>query len=160
MISSGESADTFVVGRPNITQFPASPDRRPPHSAADAFVGTARVCHPPVRSMSQYFWEGIRVPRLKHAFQAADWTARNAWRRAMARCAMAAGLMQGVRKQETILDIEALPDFVPLSWIAAHFVCKRCGGVSVYILPSWTGASTTEHPIADDGVSDSSRSRR
>ena len=52
--------------------------------------------------------------------------------------------------QETILDIEALPDFVPLSWIAAHFVCKRCGGVSAYILPSWTSASTTEHSIAEN----------
>jgi hypothetical protein len=52
--------------------------------------------------------------------------------------------------QETILDIEALPDFVPLSWIAAHFVCKRCGGTSAYILPSWTGASTTEHSIAEN----------
>src|ERR1700730_16868452 len=52
--------------------------------------------------------------------------------------------------QETILDIEALPDFVPLSWIAAHFVCKRCGGTSAYILPSWTGASTTEHSRAEN----------
>ena len=42
---------------------------------------------------------------------------------------MAAGLMQGVG-EETILDIEALPDFVPLSWIAAHFVCKRCGEIA------------------------------
>ena len=28
---------------------PSVPDRRPPHSAADAFVATARVCHPPVK---------------------------------------------------------------------------------------------------------------
>ena len=33
-----ESVSTFVVGRPNITQFPESPDRRPRYLAADAFV--------------------------------------------------------------------------------------------------------------------------
>jgi hypothetical protein len=55
---------------------------------------------------------------------------------------------------EMILDIEALPDFVPLSWFAANFVCNRCGDVSAYILPCWTDASATERSIADDSGED------
>jgi hypothetical protein len=55
---------------------------------------------------------------------------------------------------ETILDIEALPDFVPLSWFAANFVCNRCGGASAYILPSWTGGSVIECSIANDSGAD------
>jgi hypothetical protein len=56
--------------------------------------------------------------------------------------------------QETILDIEALPDFVPLSWFAANFVCNRCGGVSAYILPNWTGASATERSVEEESEAD------
>jgi hypothetical protein len=54
--------------------------------------------------------------------------------------------------QETTLDIEALPDFVPLSWFAANFVCNRCSGISAYILPSWTGASAADRSIAEAGT--------
>jgi hypothetical protein len=45
-----ESVSTFVVGRPNITQFPESPNRRPPYLAADAFVLMVGELH------RQQFW--------------------------------------------------------------------------------------------------------
>ena len=39
---------------------------------------------------------------------------------------------------ETVLNVDALPDTVPLSWFSGDFVCKRCDAVDVYILPSWS----------------------
>ena len=39
---------------------------------------------------------------------------------------------------ETVLNVDSLPDTVPLSWFAAGFVCKCCDAVDVYILPSWS----------------------
>ena len=39
---------------------------------------------------------------------------------------------------ETVLNIDALPDTVPLSWFAESFVCKHCEAVDAYILPSWS----------------------
>jgi hypothetical protein len=44
---------------------------------------------------------------------------------------------------EAIVDVEALPDFVPLAWFAEQFICERCNGVEAYILPSWVGEPTT-----------------
>ena len=51
---------------------------------------------------------------------------------------------------ETIVDVEALPDFVPLSWFAEQFICKRCDGLDAYILPSWVGELRNAHINADD----------
>jgi hypothetical protein len=39
---------------------------------------------------------------------------------------------------ESVLDVEALADSVPLSSFATDFVCKRCGALGAYILPSWS----------------------
>jgi hypothetical protein len=39
---------------------------------------------------------------------------------------------------ETVLNIDSLPDTVPLSWFAAGFVCRCCDAVDAYILPSWS----------------------
>jgi hypothetical protein len=39
---------------------------------------------------------------------------------------------------ETVLNVDSLPDTVPLSWFSADFVCKRCEAVEGYILPSWS----------------------
>jgi hypothetical protein len=39
---------------------------------------------------------------------------------------------------ETVLNVDSLPDTVPLSWFAARFVCKCCDAVGAYILPSWS----------------------
>jgi hypothetical protein len=39
---------------------------------------------------------------------------------------------------ETVLNIDALPDTVPLSWFAESFVCTCCDAVDAYILPSWS----------------------
>jgi hypothetical protein len=33
---------------------------------------------------------------------------------------------------ETVLNIDALPDTVPLSWFAESFVCKHCETVDAY----------------------------
>ena len=43
---------------------------------------------------------------------------------------------------EAIVDVEALPDFVPLVWFAEQFVCNRCDGIEAYILPSWDSELT------------------
>ena len=43
---------------------------------------------------------------------------------------------------EEIVDVEALPDFVPLVWFAEQFVCNRCDGIEAYILPSWASELT------------------
>lgn len=51
---------------------------------------------------------------------------------------------------EAIVDVEALPDFVPLAWFAEQFVCERCNGVEAYILPSWAGEPTTVKRSAID----------
>ena len=39
---------------------------------------------------------------------------------------------------ETVLNVDLLPDTVPLSWFSADFVCKHCDAVDAYILPSWS----------------------
>src|SRR6478736_5185066 len=39
---------------------------------------------------------------------------------------------------ETVLNIDSLPDTVPLSWFAESFVCKHCDTVDAYISPSWS----------------------
>ena len=51
-----ESVSTFVVGRPNITQFQELPDRRPRYLAADAFVLMVGELH------RQQFWTGPVQP--------------------------------------------------------------------------------------------------
>jgi hypothetical protein len=51
---------------------------------------------------------------------------------------------------ETIVEVETLPDFVPLSWFADQFICKRCDGVDAYILPSWVGELRYTHVSADE----------
>jgi hypothetical protein len=51
---------------------------------------------------------------------------------------------------ETIVDVEALPDFVPLSWFAEQFICERYAGVEAYILPSWVGESRNALVSRDD----------
>jgi hypothetical protein len=44
---------------------------------------------------------------------------------------------------EAVVEVKALPDFVPLSWFAEQFICKRCDGSDAYILPSWGDRSQT-----------------
>ena len=39
---------------------------------------------------------------------------------------------------ETVLNVEALADSVPLSWFATRFVCRCCNAVGAHILPCWT----------------------
>ena len=39
---------------------------------------------------------------------------------------------------ETVLNVNSLPDTVPLSWFASRFVCKCCDAVGTYISPSWS----------------------
>lgn len=39
---------------------------------------------------------------------------------------------------ESVLNVEALADSVPLSSLATDFVCKCCGALGAYILPSWS----------------------
>jgi hypothetical protein len=39
---------------------------------------------------------------------------------------------------ESVLNVEALADTVPLSSLATDFVCKCCGALGAYILPSWS----------------------
>ena len=39
---------------------------------------------------------------------------------------------------ETVLNVEALADSVPLSWFATRFVCSCCNAVGAHILPCWT----------------------
>ncbi len=39
---------------------------------------------------------------------------------------------------ETVLNIDSLPDTVPLSWFAESFVCKHCDAADAYISPSWS----------------------
>ena len=39
---------------------------------------------------------------------------------------------------ESVLNIDSLPDTVPLSWFAESFVCKHFDAVDAYISPSWS----------------------
>ena len=39
---------------------------------------------------------------------------------------------------ETVLNVNSLPDTVPLYWFASRFVCKCCDAVGTYISPSWS----------------------
>jgi hypothetical protein len=39
---------------------------------------------------------------------------------------------------ESVLNVETLADTVPLSSLATDFVCKYCGALGAYILPSWS----------------------
>jgi hypothetical protein len=39
---------------------------------------------------------------------------------------------------ETVLNVDSLPDTVPLSWFASRFVCKCCDAVGAHISPSWS----------------------
>jgi hypothetical protein len=52
---------------------------------------------------------------------------------------------------ETIIHIESLPDFVPLSWFADQFICERCDCVDAYILPSWVAELRNAHVSAEGG---------
>ena len=56
--------------------------------------------------------------------------------------------------RETRADVAALPDSMPLSWVASRFVCKRCNHPGAYVLPNWTDAapaapSSPEEPGAE-----------
>ena len=78
---------------------------------------------------------------LKNEWQTIIRASGNVRRRAVARRLLAPGIMQKVR-YEAIVDVEALPDFVPLVWFAEQFVCNRCDGIEAYILPSWASELT------------------
>jgi hypothetical protein len=39
---------------------------------------------------------------------------------------------------ETVLNVDSLPDTLPLSWFASRFACKCCDAVGAYISPSWS----------------------
>jgi hypothetical protein len=38
---------------------------------------------------------------------------------------------------EDVLNVEALPNSMRLSWFVSRFVCKRCGHRDADVLPSW-----------------------
>jgi hypothetical protein len=53
-----------------------------------------------------------------------------------------------------VFDVAALPDSMPLSWVASRFVCKRCNHPGAYVLPNWTDPAPTSSPPPEEPADD------
>jgi hypothetical protein len=58
-----------------------------------------------------------------------------------------------------VIEVDECPDSMPLSWLAAHFLCPWCRRPGAYMLPNWSAESNVHKSGAKPQAQNSFRDR-